>query len=314
MKKRLLHIFLLLVTVTAVTLSSQISAAVRETVSFCIATLVPSLFPFLVLSKLLISSGFCTSLGRVMSPLTTRILGLSADCSGVFAVGLISGYPVGALSVVELLKNGRCTREEAQHLLYFCNNCGPAFMIGAVGGIFSSVKTGLVLWLIQLASVMLTALIFNIIRRGGKQEKLSRMNDDTSFDVTSAVRACISSMAVICAFAAFFSAICGILRATNFFGVMHLLGKVLSGELLLCVEKLIYGLLEVTLAVSVHAKNTPMLLAATAFACTFGGASVHMQTAAVCAGSGLSIKKYVALKLIQGAVAFALTLALCYAV
>ena len=40
---------------------------------------------------------------------------------------------MGAKAVAELYQQGLCSRQEAQRLLGFCNNSGPAFFIGVVG-------------------------------------------------------------------------------------------------------------------------------------------------------------------------------------
>ena len=46
---------------------------------------------------------------------------------------LIGGYPVGARMTVQLLDAALITQKQAQRMLFFCVNSGPAFLISAVG-------------------------------------------------------------------------------------------------------------------------------------------------------------------------------------
>lgn len=45
----------------------------------------------------------------------------------------MAGYPLGAASVAGLVERGEVSREEGGRLLGFCNNSGPAFILGAGG-------------------------------------------------------------------------------------------------------------------------------------------------------------------------------------
>ncbi len=54
---------------------------------------------------------------------------------------------MGAKSVIALYENGTCSKVEAERLLSFCTNSGPAFIFGIVGaGVFSGGRIGLLLY------------------------------------------------------------------------------------------------------------------------------------------------------------------------
>ena len=62
--------------------------------------------------------------------------------SGAFAValGITSGYPVGAKISNELFESGECTKQEAERLLSFTNTSGPLFIVSAIGiGMFNNI-------------------------------------------------------------------------------------------------------------------------------------------------------------------------------
>lgn len=103
-----------------------------EGVTLCIRTLIPSLFPFFLLSSLLTGS------------LSGRALLLS---------GILGGYPVGAGNVAQAYRTGSVSRQEAERLVVLCNCAGPSFLFGVVGPILGSVRSAFLLWGIYLLSV-----------------------------------------------------------------------------------------------------------------------------------------------------------------
>ena len=125
---------------SALLLLPEVSAqAVRDAMLLCVQTLIPSLFPFFVLSSLLIACGASELLSALLSPLMRPLFGLSGAGAAALALGLCGGYPVGARTAAELVENGALSQEEGERLLAFCNNAGPGFLLGVCGaGVFSS--------------------------------------------------------------------------------------------------------------------------------------------------------------------------------
>lgn len=125
---------------SALLLLPEVSAqAVRDAMLLCAQTLIPSLFPFFVLSSLLIACGASKLLSALLSPLMRPLFGLSGAGAAALALGLCGGYPVGARTAAELVENGALSRDEGERLLAFCNNAGPGFLLGVCGaGVFSS--------------------------------------------------------------------------------------------------------------------------------------------------------------------------------
>ena len=135
--------------------------AVQDGLLLCINVIVPSLFPFFVLSSLVVELGLSRYLGQLLNPIMVPLFRVNGACGTALALGFVSGYPVGARSVIELYKSGQCTKTEAERLLAFCNNSGPAFILGVVGtGILGSSSAGLVLYFAHLAASVLVGILF----------------------------------------------------------------------------------------------------------------------------------------------------------
>ena len=85
------------------------STGVSRGLSICSSVIIPSLFPFLVLSGFLVKSGVSAALGRRLERPTRFLFGLPGCCAAGILIGFIGGYPAGAIAVGELMKQGALT-------------------------------------------------------------------------------------------------------------------------------------------------------------------------------------------------------------
>ena len=69
-------------------------AAAREGISLCVDVLIPSLFPFFVLSSLLISTGLAGLCARPLESFMRPLFGVGGAGAAALSLGLIGGYPV----------------------------------------------------------------------------------------------------------------------------------------------------------------------------------------------------------------------------
>ena len=126
---------------------------------------VPSLFPFFVSSELMNSIGLTRAAGVLLEPVMRPFFNVPGCASFALALGIASGYPVGAKITADLRKNGSLSKCEAERLLAFTNNSGPLFIIGAVGtGMFGSSVIGVFLYLCHLLSSLTVGLIFRFYK------------------------------------------------------------------------------------------------------------------------------------------------------
>ena len=252
----LLLLFLLLISAEAA------ADGCRRALAVCARMLVPALFPFFVLSSLLNALGLPGLLGRALAPAAMRLYGVSGAGASALLMGLCGGYPTGAAYIAELEKNGAVTCREAERLLAFCNNSGPAFLIGAVGcGVFHSVKAGLLLYAAHVAAALLTGLFFRV--RSFPEEIPPVFLDG---------------------FVAFFSVL---LSAAESLGLLDLPLRALTGlgAPPAVVRPMLAGLLELGSGVAAMEGMalSPASLALAAFLTGWGGLSVYFQTRALLA-------------------------------
>lgn len=296
-------------------------AAMKDGLKLCGNVILPSLFPFFVLSSLVVALGMSRYLGRLLEPVMAPLFRVNGSCATALALGFVGGYPVGARTAIELYQNGQCSRTEAERLLAFCNNSGPAFILGVVGaGVFGSGKAGLMLYLAHILASLAVGLIFRFYkpshrpqtyRRGGPQFQAA------SFPVafTHSITGAMSSALNICAFVLFFTVF---LRLLSYAGVLGTLARGLAalfsplGLSELWARRLMTGLLEVSSGVSsLTDGGLTGRLSMAAFMLGWAGVSVHCQVLAFLGDSGLSMRTYVVGKLLHGILSSLIAAVLC---
>jgi len=189
-------------------------------------------------------------------------------------------------TAAELVRRGELSPAEGARLLTFCNNAGPAFAIGVAGvSVFGSARTGAWLYLLHCAAALLTGLLF--CRRPLPVTAMPKRPVPPRAGLTGqflrAVEGAVSAMARVCGFVVFFL-------------VLLRLAEGLIGPL----PPLAAGVLELTNGILRLTPDRRGFVTAAALL-GWGGLSVHCQTAAVTAGSGISLRLYVPAKAVQAA-------------
>ena len=288
MTMRKLFLLFTLLLATALLLQPQAGLqAMQQGLQLCAGSLIPALFPFLVVSNLLVQLGFAACLGRLLRPILPHLPISGAGLSALL-LGLTGGYPVGAGAVRRLYEEGHCSRQEAQRLLAFCNNASPSFFLNLVGvAVFGSAKAGLLLYLLHLLSALMVGLLFSPRQKEVfYSAPISTVSLPNAF--TQAVSAALHSTLHICAFVLIFQVLLQLLATASL-----LPG---AGDSLL--RAFACGLLELTSGVRQLSGGRGDFVMA-AFLCSWGGLSVHCQTLSLLQGSGLSTRCYWAGKLLQ---------------
>lgn len=274
---------------------APIADGVRRGLSLCAEAVVPSVLPSMLLSDLLLYSVAMTNDrgGRVFR----RCFKLPPIARIAFFTGLLTGFPMGVRMTAALYQNGSLTKEEAERLLAFVGNTGPAFLIAGVGaGLYGRIWVGIVLYATQLIGAVLIGLLFS---RG----KTASQKEDTRlcvrYSFTESVRAAGEHTVTLCAFVCLFSAISELLM--RFVKNTHLLTLILPW-------------LEVSCATAfLSSWGTPLVtLPTAALAVGFSGLSVHAQSMAFIKKTDLNPRQYWIGKLMQGGICFALVCVFCY--
>ena len=213
-KKELLMRFFITVPVIAfifmlITKADICKSSVENAIVLCSGVLIPSLYPFsvcvLLLTDLRLFSGKKDNSQNILA----KFFGLPLNLAVVVILSFIGGYPVGAKLLNSAVKRGEISPENAEKMLFFCVNAGPAFIVSAVGaGILNSRKSGLILLLSHILASLIIFCGFRIINGQIKSNPTPQTPDLPFADkfVKAASDGANVTMS-ICAFVILFSAI-----------------------------------------------------------------------------------------------------------
>ena len=139
-------------------------AAAQEGLLLWFNNVLPSLLPFVAGANLLMGLGAAHFLAVLLEPFMQTVFGVSGSGGFAMAVGIMSGYPVGAKVTAELREKGTLTQSEAQRMASLASNAGPLFIIGAVAnGMFKSTAAGWFLLTAHYGGAILAGLLFRFL-------------------------------------------------------------------------------------------------------------------------------------------------------
>lgn len=281
-----------------------VSASAKEGLLLWFQVVLPALLPFLILSSVILGLGIDGSISRLVSPVLTRVFGISkAGCYPV-VIGMLSGYPLGAATVAEMVRREKISLEEAQYILHFCNNASPMFLLEFIGVNCLGLRQPLlVLGIIYLAA-WTNALIERLLRRRsfqGEMPPMWLMQQKVSLIelLDDSILRGFTVLAKVGGYIILFSILAGVLEQAL--------------PLPVSVRAVITGLLEITsgadqmVHMAIPEQHRMILL----LGCSaFGGCSSVAQSASVLADTGLSIRKYICAKSRQAVLAAGYTMLL----
>ncbi len=255
-------------------------------VTLCLQTLIPSLLPFFLISNLLTASLPGLSIGPV-----DRLLRLPAGGGSLFLIGLLGGYPVGAQSIAQAHSRGLLHTRDAQRMLAFCSNAGPAFLFGIGARLFSDARLCWLLWGVHVVSAVIVGCMTT-----GQPENQSKALECTPLSLPQALRKSVETMALVCGWVIIFRVVLGFLK------------RWLLWLLPIEAEVFLSGLLELANGCCrlTELANTGLRFTLCAVFLGFGGLCVALQTKSV--AGDLDTSAYLPGKIAQAAVSYLLCL------
>lgn len=258
-------------------------------------TMIPALFPMMLLSSILVDTGFAEKIGILLNRTLLGILNISDNGCYCLLTGLFFGFPMGAKTTADILKQGRITITEAEFLLSFINCIGPMYTIHFIHKCFPEHA----LWKL-MAGIYGLAIGYGILIRYTvyRKESFKKNKDATGITVANqplsipdalyeCVPKCGKSILMLGGYM--------ILFQISFVTLKHFLLSINTQTLAL------YPLLEITGGLTLQKQDTP--LSAILFYTTFGGACCLVQTYSFLKPAGLSVQKYIIHKTILATLA-----------
>lgn len=255
--------------------------------------LIPSIFPFLLISSFLINYGFIDFISITLGPLFNKIFKISKDATYIVVISIFSGFPTGSIYIKNLLEEGIINAKEANHLIMFTSFSNPLFVISTVGELLlNNKKIGIFLFIIHLLTGLLIGLIFK--SKECSSEKLRKIIKPKPFinvlkeSIENSFKVLLNMLGII-----IFSLI-----------IITMIDKTFKESF---ITLLIKGFIEITSGISIISSaklNIRLKTAIIGMFLSFNGISVHLQTKNIINDTEIKYKYYLIARLIHALLCF----------
>ena len=271
-------------------LPGSAATGARAGLRLCGELLIPALLPISVLAGCLVQMGGSSPIPRPAIRFMEAVFSASGACASAFLLGQLGGFPLGAQLIAGLYREGRIGKAEAEQISAFCNNAGPAFLIGTAGVCLGSPFAGAALLVIQLLATVSAGLLLRKrigTASGRVQPPAQRLPFSQALPraIGSSAGAMLRLTGAVVFFQAFLSCLKSLLPLNQLSGLAR------AG---------LTGALELSGGFSAlqNAGGTLLFPLAAALV-NWGGLCVHLQAAEALGSAGLSVKPYLRGKLTQ---------------
>lgn len=258
----------------------------------------PTLFPFFIISSLLINYGFIDVIGSVMYPIFNKLFRISKSSSFVIIMSLFSGIPGNAKYIVDLYNEHYIDDKEGTKLLCFTFFSNPLFILGALSNnMLNNKNIGyLILFCHYLPNLIIGFFLRNYYINNSSNYSKRISNNNFGKLITNSLTNTINTLLLILGIISIFS----------------LLTTIISFNL--NIEKTIIGsILEITQGLNSLSQINISLKLKTLFSTmilSFGGLSSHMQIISIISDTNIKYKPFFISRIIHSVLSSILVLLL----
>lgn len=311
MKKKWMSIVIMVVLIfiafQILTESKEILNSVTFSFNVWKNNIFPSLFPFFVLSEILMNYGFIELCGELFKPIMVHVFKTNSTCAFIFIMSIISGFPSNAKYTKELLDEGLINKNEGTKILMFTCFSNPLFILGTVSILFLNNKeVGLLILLCHYIGNFIIGFLFrNYYPTEEKNAPVSlqkailamhqkRVKNPLNFGqiLTKALQNSIQTLLLILGTVTTFLVITTIIdhniQLNNYY------------------QSILNGFVEMTQGLKyVSILNIPLKLKSilTAMILSFGGFSVHMQVVSIISSTKIRYFPFLVARILHALIA-----------
>lgn len=310
MKKIIVSVLIMVVLIFCMFQILTSSETIMKTIGFSFNVwknnIFPSLFPFFVLSHILINYGFVELVGELFKPIMNKVFKFKGIGAFVFIMSLVSGFPSNAKYVRELYLSGLINEYEGSKILTFTHFSNPLFILGTVSIMFLNNKEiGIfILFCHYIGNIIVGFLFRNYYISNSESSSISfkkailemhkkRISSNKSFGnvISEALVNGIDTLLLIFGVVTFFLVITTIID--NIFNLPRYYQSILNG-----IFEMTQGLKYVSLLdIPLKIKGTLSVLFI-----SFGGLSVHMQVLSIISDTKIKYFPFLVARIIHSCI------------
>ena len=267
---------------------------VFDTVGFSlniwITSLLPALFPFFIVSDILINYDVIKYFPKVIRNSIKYLFNVSDNGLVIILLSMLSGFPSNARNIKNMYLDKKITKEEGEHLLYFTHFSNPMFILGTIPLILNSNKISKYILISHYLANIILGICLRNYNRVNDSNTSNYKEDKHNFGLvlTTSIRKSLDSVLGILGTLTVFLIISTLL--INFFNLDNT-----SSLLIKSILELTSGLKELG---SYNLLDKHLLIISSCIL-SFGGLSVHMQVINELVDTDISYKNYFIGRILQ---------------
>ena len=307
MKRKILNIIIIIIMFfllyQIIEKKSLVFNSINYSLNIWVKNLVPTLFPFFIISDILIHYRFTDYIPMFLKKGCKYLFNITDNMITILLLSIISGFPSNARNTRTLYDNGDIDLDEANHILIFSHFSNPLFILTTVAiFFFNNEKIGIILLLSHYLSNFLLGIIFrNYFMHNNKV-----INKDKNFKLNFgnvlilAIKRSIDTILLICGIVTIFLLLSSIINNVFSFNLYN--------------SMLVKGIFEITIGIeALSSFGISLTYKAVIASCflAFGGLSVHMQVMSQLVDTEISYKYFFTGRLYQMILSGIITYIIC---
>ena len=241
-----------------------------------------SIFPFIILSDILIYYDYHIFLKDVFGNFIKRLFNIDKNATLIVILSLLSSHPTNAIFIKDMLDNNQIDIDTASNLLIFTFYPSLAFVLGVLG-----YKVGLIIYLIVILNNILIGIFLRNKERPNNSKIIIQKEKNIFIVLKNSIIKGINTSLIILG------------NLIIFMIIVSIINKYLSINPVIL--SILNGILELTSGIiQINSINIPFIIkiSVTLFILLFSGLSVIFQAISILSDYKINIKKILITKLV----------------
>lgn len=290
MKNKIIQILIIIIFLSLIFNSIIVTDELKNALNIFFTILFPSIFPFFLISDLLIEYNFVYTLNRIFNKVTKKLFHSSNASSFIIIMSMLSGFPSGSKYIKSLYDKNLLSLNEANYLITFTHFANPLFVFTVTQNVINKNST-----IYILISMYLSNIIIGIVTRPNKYipDKQLQINNNPNFtnSLTLAIKSSINLLIIILGNTCFFFLVT---RLINYYLPLNNL-----------FQTIINGFFDITKGTNsirlLNTNDTFKSILIISFIC-FGGLNIHLQVKSIIADTNIKYSNFLLGRICQVAI------------
>ena len=281
MKNKLMQVLIFVIFLSLILKPDLITSEILNALNVFSNTLFPSIFPFFLISDLLISYNFCNTLNKYFSKINNFLFHTSNASNFVIIMSIFSGFPSGAKYIRTLYDKKMLSINQTNYLITFTHFANPLFVLTITKKLFHNSGISYLILFCHIISNIIIAIIIRTSKKEVHIELNNENNESFSTNLSNSIKSSLKLLLLILGNTCFFFIVTRLINEYFFLSNIY--------------QVFINGFFDMTKGInSIPIVHSTIIFKAilTLTFISFGGINVHMQVLNIIDDTDIKYKNF----------------------